>query len=188
MRPWPVLSRTPVADYGIFRVRRDRCVSPRTGQAHDFSVLETADWVNVIALTPDERVVLIDQYRFGTERVTLEIPGGMIDPGEAPLCAGERELLEETGYTAEALTVLGHVEPNPALQPNRCYTVLAMGCRPQPGGQALDEREDIGVRTVPLVEVPLLFARGEIRHALVWAAFTHLDLWRRGLLPAQSSE
>ena len=84
-RPAGAPARTPVADYGIFRVRRDRCASPRTEREHDFWVLETGDWVNVIGLTPDEHILLIEQYRFGSSAVTLEIPGGTIDPGDAPV-------------------------------------------------------------------------------------------------------
>jgi len=174
-KPWPRLESQPVADYRILRVRRDRCVSPRTGDAHDFVVLEMPDWVNVVALTPDSQVVLIEQYRFGSSEVTLEIPGGVMDPGEDAVAAGSRELLEETGYTARSFTLLGHVEPNPAIQTNRCYTVLAEGAVPC-GTQSLDEKEDIGVILRPLAELPRLLREGAIRHALVWAAFLHLNL------------
>lgn len=179
MQPWETKSSAVVADYGIFRVRKDHCLSPRTQRAHDFWVLETTDWVNVVALTPDEQVVLVRQYRFGSQRATLEIAGGTVDPGEAPLAAAARELREETGYVPESVLLLGSVEPNPAIQNNRCYTALALGCRPS-GVQELDEREDIVVETRPLAELPELFARGEITHALVWAAFHHYELWRRG--------
>lgn len=176
-RPWPTLSSRDVADYRILQVRMDHCQSPRTGDAHDFVVLQASDWVNVIALTPgpDANVVLIEQYRFGTRQVTLEIPGGLIDPGESPLEAGKRELLEETGYTASRFTLLGSVEPNPAIQTNRCFTVLAEDATPT-AAQHLDEKEDIGVLVRPLADVPRLFKSGEITHALVWAAFMHLDL------------
>jgi 8-oxo-dGTP pyrophosphatase MutT (NUDIX family) len=178
MRPWKTLGSEKLADYGIFQLRRDRCVSPRTGQEHGFVVLEGPDWVNVVALTPDEQVVLINQYRFGTGQVTLEIPGGIIDPGEAPLASGARELLEETGYTARSFTLLGHVEPNPAIQNNRCYTVLAEGAV-RSGEPSLDEKEDIGVVLYPLADVPRLLTEGAIRHALVFAAFHKLYLHRQ---------
>lgn len=183
MRPWPTLSSTIVADYRIFRLRRDRCVSPRTGHEYDFSVLEAPDWVNVVALTDDDNVVFIRQYRFGTSAVTLEIPGGMIDADEAPVAAGARELLEETGYTAREFSLLGVVEPNPAIQNNRCYTVLARGARPT-HEQSLDEKEDIGVLVYPRAAVPQLLVDGSITHALVWVAFQHLELRDRGIVPA----
>jgi 8-oxo-dGTP pyrophosphatase MutT (NUDIX family) len=175
VRPWKTLASQRVADYRIFQVRSDRLESPRTGAAHDFVVLESADWVNVVAITPAKDVVLIEQYRFGSAQVTLEIPGGVIDPGEDPVTAGRRELAEETGYTARRFTLLGHVEPNPAIQTNRCYTVLAEDAEPA-GSQHLDDREDIGVLLRPLAAVPDLLRGGAIRHALVWAAFLHLDL------------
>lgn len=178
MRDWKTLGTEPVADYRIFKIRRDRCVSPRTGGEHDFVVLETTDWVNVIATTPDKQVVLIEQYRFGMGKVTLEIPGGMIDPGEDPVASAVRELREETGYVARRFTLLGVVEPNPAIQNNRCYTVLAEDAEPA-GDQELDEKEDIGLVLRPLADVPQLLRSGAITHALVWAAFLHLDLHTR---------
>ncbi len=187
MHPWETLSSAVVADYGIFRVRKDGCVSPRTQRRHDFWVLETADWVNVVALTPDQQVVLIRQYRFGSQQVTLEIAGGVIDAEEDPLVAGVRELREETGYQAESAVLLGSVAPNPAIQNNRCYTVLALGCKPL-FGQQLDEREDIGVETRPLSAIPELLASGAITHALVWAAFQHYELWQKGLGPAHHDQ
>src|SRR5262249_34587526 len=88
-------------DYGIFRVRRDIVVWPRTGVEGRYVVLECPDWVNVIALTDDRQVVLIRQYRHGVDRVVLEIPSGIVERDEEPLAAAQRELAEETGYTSE---------------------------------------------------------------------------------------
>jgi ADP-ribose pyrophosphatase len=180
-RPWEKTATRLLADFRIFRLREDRRVSPRTGAEHPFLVLEGPDWVNVIALTDEERVVLIRQFRFGREAVTLEIPGGMIDPGEGPLEAAARELREETGYEAARWTALGSIEPNPAIQGNRCFTFLAEGAR-LVGPAQLDEKEDIAVETRPLGEVARLLADGTIAHALVAVAFQKLDLHRAGLL------
>jgi 8-oxo-dGTP pyrophosphatase MutT (NUDIX family) len=178
---WPRRSSRQLADYRLFRLRADSCVSPRTGVEHEFLVLETSDWVNVIALTDRDQVVLIRQFRCGRATVSLEIPGGLIDPGEPPAEAAARELLEETGYQADRWTALGTIEPNPAILSNLCHTFLAEGCR-RTRPPALDEREDISVEERPLAEVPALLARGEITHALVGVAFQKLELLRRGLL------
>jgi 8-oxo-dGTP pyrophosphatase MutT (NUDIX family) len=183
-RRWPVIASRLLHDFRIFRLREDRCVSPRTGVAHDFFVIEAPDWINVVALTATGRVVLIRQHRMGTGVVTLEIPGGMIDPGESPLAAAARELREETGYVAERWTSLGSIDPNPAIQTNRCYTYLAEGCR-LAGDPELDEKEDIGVEEADLDAIPALLADGTITHALVGIAFQKLDLHRRGLTPTR---
>ena len=99
IKPWPKISSKPVGDFRIFTIRTDLKVSPRTGREHDFYVIDSVNWVNVIAVTPDEKLVMVEQYRHGSNTVELEIPGGMMDPGETlPLATGLRELREETGY------------------------------------------------------------------------------------------
>jgi ADP-ribose pyrophosphatase len=178
LKPWRKLSSDEAVDYRILQVRRERYESPRTGQPLNATIVEAPDWVNVIALTPDEQCVLIRQFRFGTEQFTLEIPGGMIDPEESPLTAAERELREETGYTAARWTALGRVAPNPAFQRNYLYTFLAEGCEGG-GAQLQDPGEDIEVVLTPYREIDALLASGEIDHALVLVAFLGLERHRR---------
>ncbi len=132
-------------------------------------VLETRDWVNVVARTPEGRFVFVRQFRFGTERVTTEIPGGVVERGEEPLAAAKRELREETGYEASRWSELGRVEPNPAFQDNHCHHFLADGAR-RVGDQQLDAGEDIAVATLTEAEVQTGIAAGEIAHTLVLSA------------------
>jgi len=178
-KAWERLSSELAHRSKVFDLRVERRVSPRTGKQLSTVVLESSDWVNVLALTPDEHVVMIRQYRFGTQEVTLEIPGGLIDAGETPLEAARRELREETGYDAERWTSLGSIAPNPAIHRNRLYTFLAEGCR-LAGEQQPDPGEDIEVELQPLRDVPRMIATGEISHALVAIAFQKLDLLRAG--------
>jgi 8-oxo-dGTP pyrophosphatase MutT (NUDIX family) len=169
-KSWPVVSSRIERTLRIFNLRMDRARSPLTGEEHDFVVMESAPWVNVIPLTPAEEVVLIYQYRHGIRAVTMEIPGGMIDVAETPLAAARRELQEETGYQGETWIDLGYVHPNPAIQDNRCHTFLALRvtkARPQ----ALDEKEDIEVILHPLADIPRLIREGQITHSLVVDAF-----------------
>ncbi len=172
LKPWETLASEPVGDYRIFRLRKDRCRSPRTQEAHDFYVLEVPDWCNVVALTPDDEIVLVRQWRFGVRAPTLEIPGGMLEPGEDPVEAARRELIEETGFACEAIEPLAQVHPNPAIQDNVCHLALATGCR-RVRAPSLDEREDIEVEVTPLGEIPRLIQSGGISHALVVVAFHH---------------
>ncbi|HWR93423.1 MAG TPA: NUDIX hydrolase [Desulfobacterales bacterium] len=172
-KPWDIASSERRDQLRIFGLRVDRAVSPRTGAAHDFYVLESGNWVNVIPVTPEREVVLIRQYRHGTREVTLEIPGGIIEPGDSPQEAARRELQEETGYEAGEMIGLGFVHPNPAFLDNRCYTFIAWNAR-QTGPQTQDEKEDIEVLLKPLSEIPALIREGKITHSLVVAAFYRL--------------
>lgn len=172
---WAPTTRDPVVDFHVFKVSRRRARHPRTGEERTFSVIESADWVNIVALTAAGDVVLIEQYRHGTETVTLEIPGGLVEPRESALDAARRELREETGYTAPTWRHLGFVEPNPAIQTNRCDTFLALGAA-RTDGVDFDPGEVIEVALRPLSAVPELLRSGAITHALVVAAFAHFSL------------
>ena len=164
-----------VADCRVFKVRRDYSADPRDGRVHDFYVIEAPDWINVIPLTDDGRVVLIEQYRHGTGEVSLEIPGGMVDEGESPRDAAARELLEETGYEAGEVVLLGKTRPNPAIQDNWIHTFVARGvkykCEPSNAGT-----EQTVVRLVELERIPSLIEEGKITHALVVVGFHRLGL------------
>ncbi|MBI4213158.1 MAG: NUDIX hydrolase [Chloroflexi bacterium] len=172
----------PGEDFYIFRVYRQVSVSPRTGDPNNIVVLEAPDWVNVLAITPELEVVMIDQYRHGTGEVGAEIPGGMIDRGESPLEAGVRELREETGYAGGAPILLGRVNPNPAFLSNKCYTILIREAH-RVGDLQLDLGEDIAVRLVPLADVPKQIANGQIAHSLVITAFHWLHMVAPDLMP-----
>lgn len=175
MRPWRRLAAERVARCRVFDVDRVRYEAPGGSRARDFFVVEAPDWINVVPMTAGGEVVMIRQFRFGVAAPTLEIPGGMCDPGETPTEAAGRELLEETGYAAAELRDLGWVHPNPAIQGNRCHTFLARDAT-RAAEPAPDPDEAFEVLTVPLSEIPRLVARGAITHALVVAAFYRLGL------------
>jgi len=168
--PWPLVRSQPGPSYRVFSIRTDTAHSPRTGREHDFYILESADWVNVIPLTPDRQVVMVRQYRHGIRQVTLEIPGGLVGPDDTPLEAARRELLEETGYQAEEITFIGAAHPQPAVLNNRHLTFLATDVR-RTAVLDLDEGEDIEVVLVPLSEVKRKIAGGEITNGMVILAF-----------------
>lgn len=178
---WRRIESERVADCRVFQVRRDRAVNPRDGRPHDFYCIEAVDWINIIPLTARDEVVMIEQYRHGTNEVTLEIPGGMIDAGENAAQAAARELLEETGYRAHEVLLLGRTRPNPAIQNNWLYSFLARDATFEREPD-FDSTEWTVVRLVPLADVPALIAEGVITHSLVVAGFHWLSLYRQGLL------
>ena len=184
---WRRQSSEIVADCRVFKVRRDVSLSPAGDREHDFFVVEAGDWINVIPLTAGEEVVMIEQYRHGSEDVTLEIPGGMVDEGESAAEAAARELLEETGYAAREIVALGRVRPNPAIHNNWLHTFLARDARFARAPE-FDTTEHCAVRLVPLADIPRLVAGGAITHALVVVGFHWLALWRQGLITEPATQ
>jgi len=170
LKRWKIISSKRDKSYRVFNLRTDRARSPRTGRNHDFYVMESPEWVNVIPVTQGNEVVLIRQYRHGIRDIELEIPGGLVEPGDSPLAAAIRELYEETGCREEEMIPLKSVHPNPAIQNNRCYTFLARNVVFS-GARELDDKEDIEVVLKPLEEIPGLISSGVITHSLVIAAF-----------------
>jgi ADP-ribose pyrophosphatase len=183
IKPWQKLRSEQLGDYRVFTLRRDWKISPRTGSEHDFFVLDCVNWVNVIARTSDQQLVLVEQYRHGSDTVELEIPGGVMDAQDAsPVATALRELREETGYEGQEARVIGQVFANPAILSNICFTVLVDDCRCLHSVE-FDHGEDLITRLAPAAEMPGLVASGRIRHSLVVAALYHFELWERGLKP-----
>ena len=152
----------------LFRLRKERFQSRQSGKIHDYFVAHLADAVHVVALTPDDHVLLVKQFRAGSGTDSLEIPGGLVDAGEDPCTAGARELLEETGYAGDAPEFLGTLWSNPSLLTSRISTVVICNVRrvaePNP-----DHHEELTVEQAPPATSPASSAR---------AASTMRSWWR----------
>lgn len=176
LRRWRRAGDEVAGSFRVFDVHRVELEDGRgRDRGHAFTIRGN-DWCNVIAITPEGEIVLVWQYRFGTDALSLEIPGGVIDTGEAPEHAALRELREETGYEAERAEALLVVEPNPAIQNNRCYTFVAEGARPT-AKTKFDAMEEIETALLPVSRVPELLDSGQVTHALAVGALE--AFWRK---------
>lgn len=174
--PWTVVGERSTRDFRVFRTRTLDVADPRDGSTWVRTVIDAPDWVNVVPVTTEGQVVLVRQFRFGTWSNTLEIPGGMVDPGEAVDVAAARELEEETGFRPTRLEPLGQCHPNPALFANRIHCYLATGCERVHGGRQ-EGTEDIEVVLASREELRRWVMDGTVTHALVLAALLY-EAWR----------
>lgn len=163
---WQKLRDEPHSTTRIFDVVKAIYRHPNRAKEQDFFVIKPPDWVNVVALTPAGDLVLVRQFRYGINEFSLEIPGGVIDPGEDPVTAGLRELREESGFVGARARLLGAVHPNPAMQSNRCHLVLVEEARRE-ADLDWDPDEEFEILTKPVEEVFALATTGGITHAMV---------------------
>ena len=176
---WKKQGATLVAHTRIFDLRAIRYHHPARKTTRDFYVVDAPDWVNVIALTPDHRLILVNQFRFGTDDFSLEIPGGVMEPDEDPVTAALRELREETGCEGKRARLIGTARPNPAFINNRCHFVLVEQCR-QTAPLDWDPDEEIERLTLPVEKVYQQVRAGKITHALVLDALLYfLPHWQK---------
>jgi ADP-ribose pyrophosphatase len=172
IKPWKTLDSEELAKFGYFRLRKDKCELPDGRIMPSYYTIEFGDWVNVIPVTKDKKIVLIRQYRHSVGETTIEIPGGSIDPKleEPPQRAAQREMEEETGYTSPKLELIGVQYPNPALLSNRMHTFIAWDCE-KTKEQALDPFEDIETFEVSIPELKNLIETGKITHSIILGSF-----------------
>jgi len=179
INPWPVTNTKFLGNFRVFNLHAETKTSPLDGREHDFIVLQCPDWVNVVAVTPNDEIILVEQFRHGSKTVEWEIPGGVMDAADtSPVVAGLRELREETGYAGENARIIGQVYPNPAIMTNTCHTILVEQCT-RKFETRFDPCEDLRTHLVPLDKISEMVATGRIRHSLVVAALYHFELFRR---------
>jgi len=165
---WTTLSEQECLSTPVFKIKKRSMTSPDTVIIDDFFIMESPDWVNVVAIREDGKYILVNQYRFGTQALSLEVAGGVVDQGESHLEAARRELLEETGYISEVWSHLVTIAPNPALNTNRCAIYLAEQCRCIGSGD-LDDTEFIQVVVLEKEDCKVALTDGRIHHALAVA-------------------
>jgi len=178
---WELVESRLDRSYRLFSVAINACRSPRTGHVHEFQVLQSPDWVAVVALTPDERMIMVRQFRHGTGELSLEPPGGLVKDGQTPEQSGREELEEETGYRPSSMELLGWMHPMPALFTNRFYVYLAMDCKPT-GRLNPDETEEVETVLMPVAQVREYIRSGAITCGVMIAAL-HLFFERDGKWP-----
>lgn len=175
---WEKLGQSSKLQTKIFDVMGTRYRHPARLTEREFVVIHAPDWVNVVALTRDDRIVLVRQFRYGIDEFSLEVPGGVMEAGEDPVTAALRELREETGFSGAPARLLGNVHPNPAIQANRCHFVFVEEAV-QAHDLEWDPDEELQVTVQPVEEVLAIAHSGGIVHGLALNALMLFErVWR----------
>ena len=170
---WKVIHDVMHANCRIFDVYKRKMIRDSDQKEGEFYVIETNDWVNVLALTSNQEIILVRQFRYGTEEYSLEPPGGVIEKGEDPILAGQRELLEETGYSGKNPKIIGNVFANSAIMSNRCHFLLLTDVE-KLGEVSFDPNEELETVKVPIERLKDLVKSGDISHSIGVNAIFHL--------------
>ena len=179
IRNWEILNRKTLHDFKLMQIEGKEVCSPRTGKPMNVMAIHFPAWVVVLALTAAQEVIMVKQYRHGTEKVHLELPGGLVDPDDpSPLQAAQRELMEETGYGSRDFRVMGECFPQPAILSNKCFFYLAMDAEFKQA-QALDEGEDLEVVKIPMDDIPLKIHRNSIDNGMSLLAFCYFWMHKK---------
>jgi 8-oxo-dGTP pyrophosphatase MutT (NUDIX family) len=179
IRHWEIFNRKTLHKFKFMQIEEKEVRSPRTGKSMHAMTIHFPAWVVVLALTAEQEVVMVNQYRHGTEEVHLELPGGLVDPDDpSPLQAAQRELLEETGYGSRDFRMMGECFPQPAILSNKCHFYLAKDAEFQQA-QALDEGEDLQVVKIPMDDIFLKIQSNSIDNGMSLLAFYHFWMQKK---------
>lgn len=171
MEKWIIHNKGEIFKKRIFTINNLECFHPGKNISHNFYIIDTPDWINVIALTQDNRFILVKQHRLGTDEITIETPAGLIERGEEPEIAARRELLEETGYGADDLILLKKLSANPSIMNNYIYFFLATGCA-KISEQNLDKSENIDILLLTASDILDNIKSNAINHSIIITAFS----------------
>ena len=170
MKKWKIISQETVCDFKLFKFYKRDLLNQRKNSHHHFYIMDTADWVNIVPVTPEGNIILVKQYRAGIDSVTIETPGGVIDKNDpSPIEAAKRELEEETAYRAAKVTQFATIDPNPSFMANKCYFILAEDVK-HTGKINFDPGEDIDTIEMSKEEIKKAIKTGVISHAVTIAA------------------
>jgi len=173
---WDLVDDTLLTTCRVWDLRARRYRHPKNGKEGEFYYLDSSDWAIVVARTVEGELILVRQFRWGSDALSWELPGGVVDAGEDVVAAGLRELREETGYVAESGRLIGHCSPNPAILNNTCQVIFADNCRLSEAGTDWDEHEEMEVRALSEAEVLEWAKANKISHALALVGLMYYQL------------
>ena len=178
---WEIINRKILHDFKLMQIEAKEVRSPRTGSTADVLAIHFPAWVVVLAITDAQEVVMVRQYRHGSEKIHLELPGGLMDPEDpSPIATARRELLEETGYGSRDCRIVGECYPQPAVLSNKCFVCLAADAEYQKD-PALDEGEDLEVVKIPLNRVVSEILDHTMDHGMTVLAFAYYWMHQKKL-------